>query len=160
MNKFDIINWNLSKIIILNRNRFFFRHVNCYFQEIKYQIDVFCRLSFSNERLEWTHKSNHEDYFSISFRRNLWICENLLAKICKKFSSKLNFENHSSKHFFFIDRIRVKIANFIIFVQMNTKHNYDKNYQSLFMKIDDYALLRLHRDYEILFIVRCEFKFN
>ena len=43
---------------------------------------------------------------------------------------------------------------------MNAKYHYDRKHQSLFMKIDDYALLRLHRDYEIFSIVRYESKFN
>ena len=43
---------------------------------------------------------------------------------------------------------------------MNVKHHYDRKHQSLFMKIDDYVLLRLYRDYEIFFIVKYDSKFS
>ena len=43
---------------------------------------------------------------------------------------------------------------------MNAKHHYDRKHQPLFMKIDDYALLRLHRGYEIPSTARYESKYS
>ena len=44
-----------------------------------------------------------------------------------------------------------EVFNVIVFVQMNVKYWYDEKHQSLFMKFGDYALIRLHREYDILF---------
>ena len=46
-------------------------------------------------------------------------------------------------------QIRIEITNAIIFVQMNVKHHYDRKHQSLFMKKNEYALIRLHHKYQI-----------
>ena len=37
----------------------------------------------------------------------------------------------------------------ILFINVNVKYHYDKHYQSMFFKIDDFAYLRLHKDYNI-----------
>ena len=46
-------------------------------------------------------------------------------------------------------QIRVEIANAIMFAQMNVKHYYDRKHQSLFIKKNEYALIRLHHEYQI-----------
>ena len=43
---------------------------------------------------------------------------------------------------------------------MNFKLQYNKNHKSLLFKIKDYALLRLHRKYNIFSIKQLKFKFN
>ena len=63
----------------------------------------------------------------------------------KKFISKLSFEQNR-----FINRLNV--ANAIVFEQMNAKFHYDKKHQSLFMKKDDYAFIKLHKNYNISFV--------
>jgi hypothetical protein len=46
-------------------------------------------------------------------------------------------------------RIRKKIANILAWTQMQMKSQYDRKHQYLNMRIDDYALLRLHKEYNI-----------
>ena len=66
----------------------------------------------------------------------------------------------SLKSFAKVFRICLKITNFIAFAQMKTKYHYDRKHHSLFLKIENYDLLRLHREYEILFIKQFNFKFS
>ena len=56
--------------------------------------------------------------------------------------------------------VRIKTFDVIVFAQMNVKYYYDEKHQSLFMKFDDYALIRLHREYDILFTTILNSKFN
>ena len=46
-------------------------------------------------------------------------------------------------------RARFEMTDVIAFVQMISKYYYDRKHQFLFMKTDDYALIRLHHDYNI-----------
>ena len=62
--------------------------------------------------------------------------------------------------FFVVVRAKVKIANFIVFVQMSVKHHYDKNHQSFYMKSKNYVYIRLHKKYDISTIVILRFKYN
>ena len=62
------------------------------------------------------------------------------------------------KNFRFI--VRIKAFDVIVFAQMNVKYYYDEKHQSLFMKSDDYALIRLHREYDILFTTILNSKLN
>ena len=62
--------------------------------------------------------------------------------------------------FNFAIRTRVEIVDSITFAQMKIKRNYDDKHKSIYMREKDYALIKLHHDYDILFIVVLEFKFN
>lgn len=57
-------------------------------------------------------------------------------------------------------RTRMIVTNFIAFAQMIVKIHYDNKHHSLFLKVDDYALLRLHRDYNISFTKRIDLKLS
>jgi hypothetical protein len=46
-------------------------------------------------------------------------------------------------------RTRDQVADSIAFAQMDSKYHYDKKHLPMFLKVDDYALLRLHRGYNI-----------
>ena len=48
-----------------------------------------------------------------------------------------------------ITRVRSEVIDAIAFAQMINKYYYDRKHQFLFMKIDDYALIKLHHDYNI-----------
>ena len=55
---------------------------------------------------------------------------------------------------------RLKIFDVMIFAQMNVKYYYEKKHQSFFMKSENFVFIRLHREYDILFTIVLEFKFN
>ena len=48
---------------------------------------------------------------------------------------------------------RQKVSDAIAFDQMNVKFHYDRKHESLFMKIDEQALIRLHKSYNISFFI-------
>ena len=50
---------------------------------------------------------------------------------------------------FFKKHIRQDVADAIAFTQMQLKFHYDRKHQSISLNVDDWALLRLHRDYNI-----------
>ena len=48
-----------------------------------------------------------------------------------------------------INMARIDIKDAISFAQMSDKFHYDRHHQPMFLKVDDYALLRLHKGYSI-----------
>ena len=64
----------------------------------------------------------------------------------------------SFKNFRFI--VCIKVFDVIVFAQMNVKYYYDEKHQLLFIKVDDYILIRLQREYNILFIATLSSKLN
>jgi hypothetical protein len=56
-------------------------------------------------------------------------------------------------------QIRKKIANSLIWTQLQMKHQYDRKHQSLNVKVEDHVFLRLHKEYNISFTKIIERKF-
>lgn len=48
---------------------------------------------------------------------------------------------------------RTNMVDAILFALLNQKEHYDRNYQLLFMKVGDWAMLKLHKGYLIPFSV-------
>ena len=63
-------------------------------------------------------------------------------------------------NFNFATRTRVKIFDSIIFIQMKIKCNYDDKHKSIYMREKNYALIKLHHEYDIFSTAVLEFKFN
>ena len=59
--------------------------------------------------------------------------------------------NFSLKNRYFIARF--EIFNAIIFAQMNVEHYYDEKHQLFFIKFENFIFIRLHREYNIAFII-------
>ena len=62
--------------------------------------------------------------------------------------------------FFVVTRVKVEIVDFIALTQINAKRHYNRKYQSFYMKFDDYALIRLHKKYDISSIIVLKSKYN
>ena len=43
----------------------------------------------------------------------------------------------------------IEVHNAITFMNINAKHHYNRKHQLMFLKVSDYALLRLHKGYLI-----------
>ena len=78
----------------------------------------------------------------------------------KKLSIVDNHKSLADASFSTVTRTRFKIADVIAFAQMINKHYYNRKHQFLFMKVDEYVLIRLHRDYDISFIEILDSKLN
>ena len=125
--------------------------------------------------------------FVISLLNNSVDWSNLLSKIQRAFNNNVSNTDYTSNETIYdfistqsdlvsqstIDQsvnvvdvrvarriIRVDIVNVIILDQMFSKAIYDRKHQFLFMKIDDWVLFRLHKDYNISFIARLDKKFS
>ena len=48
-----------------------------------------------------------------------------------------------------LPKARISTSDALDFAVMNTKHNYDRKHTAMFLKVGEYALLRLHRGYSI-----------
>lgn len=56
--------------------------------------------------------------------------------------------------------IKLETSNAIVFSQMNAKSIYDEKHLALFMKSNDYVMIRLHYDYDISSIIILRKKLN
>ena len=56
--------------------------------------------------------------------------------------------------------IRLKIANVLIYAQINFKFYYDRKHQSINLVVDDWIQIRFHKDYDIFSIAMLNNKFN
>ena len=67
----------------------------------------------------------------------------------KEFFAIDNRKSFAETSFNVAARARFEVIDVIAFAQMTSKYYYDRKHQLLFIKIDDYALIRLHHDYNI-----------
>ena len=74
----------------------------------------------------------------------------------KFFTERLVVENFLLKQSRLITRL--KVVNVIAFNQMNVKFHYNRKYQSIFIKQNDYALIKLHKKYNIFFAINRKYK--
>ena len=73
-------------------------------------------------------------------------------------SSKFNFDVNNN--FSFVVRVRMKITNAITFAQIEIKRNYNNKHKSIYIRKKNYALIKLHYNYNIFFIVVLKLKYN
>ena len=87
--------------------------------------------------------------FTLSHSRNL--LSKSLANVTLTFSSIVY---RSTQRI-----IRFEIIDVIAFAQMHAKYYYDKKHASIFMKIDEWTLFRLHKNYKISITIRLNKKY-
>ena len=182
--KLNLMNWNIFKVIIPDRNKKFF---------FEFWIEIFHRLNVrffyftayhsqiddQSERINQIVEIVFRYYISKMFNSVDWfkalkfiqqLLNNVISVIIDKISNEVDFDFISlqvadlKKSFIEINvfvvvttterilesqQIRIEMTNVIIFAQMNVKHHYDRKHQSLFMKKNEYALIRLHHEYQI-----------
>ena len=182
-----MIDWNLSKIIIFDRDKKFLS---------KMWIAMFKRLSaklfystvYHSQIDEQSERINQfveiALRFLINIMKHLKQWSEMLSRLQRDFNNSTSNDitfNEIAYDFISIQTIdltksfaknddfnlknhlmiaRAKIFDVIIFAQMNVKHQYNDEYQSLFMKASDQTLIRLHRDYDILFIAMLDKKLS
>ena len=202
LNKLDIANWKLFKVIISDRNRKFLSEMwTAIFRKLEIKLFYFIVYhSQTNDQFERTNQT-----IEIALRFHLIIMKNskqwsiVFSKIQRHFNNVVSITTDKSPNeivyeftFFqasdfwkifevviivdvdsqilidtFVDisfnfavRTRVKIADSIIFAQMKIKRNYDDKHKSIYMREKNYALIKLHHEYDIFFIAVFESKFN
>ena len=170
LHKLDISDWDLSKVIIFDRNRkFLFDLWKKWFQKL--EIDLFYSTAYhsqtnkSSKRINQTLKialrfyfqniSNIKDWLNTmidsiqrTFNNSISFIEKILNEICYDFISLQSID--LLKDITMTSTLsRITVVDSIAMTQMYSKTIYDDNHTSLQMKIEDWALLRLHKKYEI-----------
>ena len=197
IDRLDIADWNISKIIISNKDRKFlsnmwtiiFKKLNVRLlysivyhsqiddqsERINQMIEIVFRFHLTRmiNSIDWSkvlskmqrhfnnshsiiiEKTFNEIFYDFIFIQSLNVLRQSFVidfvdelKELSIVDSRKSFANAS---FSTVTRTRFEIVDVIAFAQMTNKHYYDRKHQSLFMKVDEYALIRLHRDYDISF---------
>ena len=73
---------------------------------------------------------------------------------------ELTKKSFANTLFFVVTRVKIEIVDFITLTQMNVKQHHDRKYQSLYIKLNDYILIRLHREYNISSTIVLKVKYN
>ena len=195
IDRLNIVDWDISKIIISNRDRKFLSDMwTTIFKQLEirllysiaYHSQIDDQFERTNQMIEIAFRfylitmNNSIDWFKILFRLQRHF-NNFHSVITRKTFNETSYEFTSLqflnmlrqfatfdftddlKEFFAIDnrksfaetsfnvaaRARFEVIDVIAFAQMTSKYYYDRKHQLLFIKIDDYALIRLHHDYNI-----------
>ena len=195
IDKLNIVDWDISKIIISNRDRKFlsnmwtaifkqfeirlFYSIAYYFQiddqfeRINQMIEIALRfyLITMNNSIDWfkillklqrqfnnshfviIRKTFNETSYEFTSLQSLNMLRQLatfdLTDDLKESFAIDNRKSFVKTSFNVVARVRFEVIDVIAFAQMISKYYYDRKHQILFMKIDDYVLIRLHHDYNI-----------
>ena len=206
IDKLNIVDWNISKIIISNRDRkFLFDMWTAIFKQfeirlfysIAYHFQIDDQFERINQIIEIAFRfylitmNNLIDWFKILFKLQRHFNNFHFVIIHKTFNEtlyefislqflnilrqlltfdiiddlKFFFAIHSRKFFAkkifnVVARVRFEMIDVIAFAQMISKYYYDCKHQFLFMKVDDYVLIRLYHDYNISTMWRACIAFN
>jgi hypothetical protein len=164
-------NWRISKVIISNKNRKFLSNLwRILFVRLSvsmlYSIAYHSQTNDVNERTNQTLKIALWYYIQKFHDFTLWISalwkfqfvfnntrfdatnktsNELLYELTFNLSLNISFTNETFNH----DRLRKETQNAINWTQMINKIHYDRRHSSLFLKINEWAMLRLHHEYFI-----------
>ena len=176
LNRLNMTDWNLSKAIIFDRDKkflskmwtiMFFRLKVTLLYAVVYhsQIDdlfkrtnqtvkiAFRFLIFTLKHFNrWSKilsriQRDFNNFVNIDFSLNEIVYEFTSIQIMNLIKSIVVINDFSLTNNRFI--IKSKVVDVIIFDQMNAKFHYDRKHKLMFMKQDDYALLKLHKSYNI-----------
>ena len=190
LNRFDIDDWELSKIIISNKDKKF---ISNFWAKLFRQLKVkFFYFTIYHSQIDEQFKRTNQTMkialrFAIVDLDNFVDWSNVFLNIQREinnFSTNINknsneiFYDFISMQFFdlilqkffaidtlvdfYIARriIRSKTIDAIAFNQIYFKIQYNKKHQFFFMKIDDWTLLRFHKSYKISIIARLKKKYS
>ena len=187
LDRLDMTDWSLSKVIIFDRDRkFFFEMWTTMFKRLNAKL--FYSIAYHSQIDEQSERINQfveiALRFLISIMKHLKQWSKMLSRLQRDFNNSTSNDitfNEIAYDFISVQAIdlmksfaddddlslknrrmiaRAKIFDAIVFAQMNVKHQYDDKHQSLFMKADDQILIRLHRDYDIFFIAMLDKKLS
>jgi hypothetical protein len=166
-----LMNWGLPKVIIIDRDRKFLSEIwKTFFEKLCVHLLYFAAYhSQTNDSFERTNQTIEialRFYITILVESTDWlkilsqiqvmlnnstsvIIEQTLNEIAFDFTLNISLnllhDNDLSKQTI----IRNEVKDAIFFVIMNQKIHYDRAYHSLFMKVEEWALIKLHKNYFI-----------
>ncbi len=165
--------WDISKVIIFDKDKKFLSDLwRTLFTKLKifmlYSTAYHSQTDDVSERINQTLKIALRYYIQELQNSTLWIISlwkfqsvfnNTRFAVIEKLLNELLYEVTSSisLNILFLNKIlknhsqlRKKAENAINWAQMINKTHYDRRHSSLFLKVDEWALLRLHHEYFIL----------
>ena len=175
LHRLNIANWELSKVIIFDRNRKFLSNLWIkLFQQLKvdllYSTAYHSQTNEASERINQTLEialrfhlqslSNFKDWSKTvidsiqrAFNNSISFTDKTSNEICYDFISMQSIDLLKNSSIMSIEIARMSAADAIAMTQMYAKSIYDENYHSLQLKVESWILLRLHKKYEISFII-------
>ena len=177
LNRLDIVDWDLSKAIISNRDRkFLFDMWEVMFSRL--EIELLYSTTYHSQTDEQSERTNQTIEIALRFlistlkHSNQWF--EILLSIQRDFNNSSSSTNQSSNEIAydftsvqalnlfaswksFADLslkksrliIRTKVFDAIAFDQINVKFHYNRKHASLHLRKGNYTLLRLHKEYNI-----------
>ena len=168
LERLDLANWDLSKVIIFDRNRkflsklwsnFFARlevkllystvyhsQTNDSFERINQTIEITLRyhIQILDDFRNW---SSIVEVIQRTINNDIFFIDKSFNEICYDFTSTINtdlftFNVRSSMS-------RIVVIDSIVMTQMSFKRLYDQKHQILDLKVENWVLLCLHKDYQI-----------
>ena len=174
LDRLDIVDWKYSKIIISNKDRKFlsnlwktiFNRLNI---DLLYSTFYHSQTNGSSERINQTAEIALRYYIHDLKKLNLWsktlsmfqaVMNNSRSSTTIKTSNEISYEFIPNRSLNLIRHDNVKlnenlsqnkieIKNAIFWANMNYKMHYDRKHTSMFLKVEKWALIRLHHDYNI-----------
>ena len=181
LHRLDIADWELSKVIIFDRDRKFLSNLWIkLFQQLKvdllYSTAYHSQTNEASERINQTleialrfhlqNLSNFKDWSETvinsiqrAFNNSISFTDKTSNEICYDFTSMQSIDLLRNSSIVSIEIARMSAANAIAMTQMYAKNIYDKNHHSFQLKIESWVLLRLHKKYDISFIIVLSRKF-
>lgn len=172
--RFDITDWKYFKIIITDRNRkFLFELWKVIFNRLEihllYSTSYYSQTDDFNERTNQTTKVALKFYihelkiffdWSRVLSRFQTLINNAYFAATDKFSNEIVYEFTLNKSLnllvskTIVNHERIEIANAISWANMKYKYHYDRKHTSMFLKKEDWALIKLHKKYSISFTLK------
>ena len=176
LDRLNIVDWEYSKIIISNRNRKFLSDLwktifNRLSINLLYSTFYHFQTNDSSERINQTAEIVLRYYIHDLKKFNLWsktlsmfqvVMNNSRSSTTIKTFNEIFYEFISNRSLNLIrhDNVklnenlfqdRIEIKNAIFWANMNYKMHYDRKHTSMFLKVEEWTLIKLHHDYNISF---------
>ena len=177
LNRLNIVDWKLSKTIIFDRDRKFLSNM-WIAMFIRLEIKFLYSIAYHFQTNDLLKRINQIVEIAFRFLiftlkySDFWF--DVLSQMQRDFNNSISIDNFSNEIVYdftsvriidwikFIDVdifeftlkkrrfiIRQNADDVIIFDQMNAKFHYDKKHEFMFMKQEDVALIKLHKNYNI-----------
>ena len=177
LNRLNTIDWELSKIIIFDRDRKFLSNM-WIAMFIKLKVKFLYFIVYHSQTNDLSKRINQIVEIALRFLIStlkyfdFWF--DVLSQVQRNFNNSISIDNFSNEIVYDFISIRVidlikfidvdifeftlkkrrlitrqNASDVIIFDQMNAKFHYDKKHEFMFMKQEDVALIKLHKNYNI-----------
>ena len=181
--KLNLVDWDLFKTIISNRDRKFlsklwiefFKRLNV---KLLYSTVYHFQTNETLKRINQTFEialryhvqtlNNFRNWSSVidalqrNFNNSITSTDKFFNEICYEFTSLQNSDlvRSVASEIFSFDKFKLIVQNSIAMTQMTTKRIYDRNHQVIQIIVENWTLIRLHKKYNMSTIIILEKKLS